>query len=170
MAWLDGRDPYGNPLPAPSVGGVIAVPYGDYLGSADADGTQTYMTKEENGELVWDLIGPFASLNQNGTEVGHHDVGPVWKCWDDRSEVWGEKIDPGEDHGPDNLKWLLLKAVSTTGGVMGQVQFIQRVNTSGGVPPEPPKSSAETASPTYSAIYHFWGVVPAPPDPADSSS
>jgi hypothetical protein len=173
MAWLDGRDPGGTQLPAPTVGSSIPAPYGEYLGMAEADGVQMYSAREVDDpdnpgatKLVWKLDGPSASLTADGQEVGHHDVGPVWSCYADNSVVKCERVDPPDDHGPQDIPWLLLERVSASGEVMGRVRFVQRVETHGGVPIQEPQSADETTWPPYSATYLFWGDLPDLPDTA----
>jgi Protein of unknown function (DUF3455) len=87
---------------------------------------------------------------------------PTWQALDGSSvvgNVAGAKHFPGQD--PDDVDWLLLEALSTTGkGVFGRITFIQRLHTDGGKPPpagcDPAINQTEVLV-EYSAQYLFYG-------------
>ena len=58
---------------------------------------------------------------------------------------------------PTAVQWLLLNAVSAEGpGVFGQVKYIQRLNTVGGIAPTSPGSTGQEVSIPYTTEYFFY--------------
>lgn len=96
------------------------------------------------GVQVYDCVGttwtfrePKAALLQDGRLVGTHYRGPTWESLRDGSKVTGAVAaraaapDPARD-----IPWLLLSATSNTGtGVFADIDYIQRLDTKGGVAP-----------------------------------
>jgi hypothetical protein len=106
---------------------------------------------------VYVLREPVAVLSSpRGGPVAIHGKGPFWAHFDgsrvDASKI-GEAPSPA---GASNVAWLLLKATPTpdTGGTFGNVGYIQRIDTKGGVAPA--KCAASTVAVDYSADYVFW--------------
>lgn len=63
--------------------------------------------------------------------------------------------------GGGAIPWLLLKAASAQGdGVLGDVDYIQRLDTAGGVSPPGPCDADEdaTISVGYRALYRFYAA------------
>jgi hypothetical protein len=122
-----------------------------------ARGVQIYRW---NG-AAWDFVAPNASLfaeeNYFG-EIGNHYVGPTWES-KSGSKVVGRRV-TGTGCSPDSsaIAWLLLERVSSSGaGIFSPVTFIQRVNTTGGLPPTAPGStSGEIKEVPYTAEYYFY--------------
>lgn len=113
-------------------------------------------------QFAWALQAPAADLaDRSGKDVGRHYDGPTWEA-NDGSMVVGERVasDPGP--APSAIPWLLLRAKSTTGkGIFAKVQFIQRLDTVGGQPPQTGCDSAHSGQRTrvaYSADYYFYSV------------
>ena len=109
----------------------------------------------------WDLLAPVASLyaeeNYFG-EVGTHYVGPTWES-KSGSKVEGRRVQgTGCTPDPTAVAWLLLSKFRTEGnGIFSNVTFIQRVNTTGGLPPaEPGLLDGETKEIPYTAEYYFY--------------
>ena len=109
----------------------------------------------------WDLVAPVANLfaeeNYFG-EVGSHYVGPTWES-KSGSKVEGRRV-PGTGCTPDPtaVAWLLLSKFRTEGnGIFSSVTFIQRVNTTGGLPPSVNGTvDGETKESPYTAEYYFY--------------
>ena len=109
-----------------------------------AKGVQIYRCEHSPGDpekLVWKLKGPEAMLfDESGSVVGSHYAEqslPVWELDKDTSKVVGEVSCRADAPSGHAIPWLLLRAKTTTGlGLFGNVTYIQRVNTIGGLPPD----------------------------------
>ena len=127
----------------PSVPAEIAVPAGHqaYL-TAHAVGVQIYSC----GATGWTLVAPRADLYDHGKKIGTHFAGPTWQA-KDGSAVVGHRVN-GVTVDPTAIPWLLLDAASTTVGDDGDrlagTTYIQRVATTGGLPPAASDCNAAT--------------------------
>ena len=101
---------------------------------------------------------PVATLSTlRGTPVGIHGVGPFWASFDG-SRVKAAKVAEAAAPGRgSNIAWLKLQANENAGqgGVFSSVQFVQRIDTKGGVPPTS-CTGAKTLAVDYSTNYVFW--------------
>lgn len=103
-----------------------------------AAGSQIYRW---NGS-AWDFVAPsaelFADAGYDG-KVAKRIAGPTWQS-KGGSKVVTNKI--GEcSPDPSSIPWLLLEAVTNDGpGMFAKTIFIQRVNTTGGLSPDVPKT------------------------------
>ena len=120
-----------------------------------ATGVQVY---KWNG-ASWDFVAPVATLSASANyhgEVGIHYAGPTWES-NSGSKVVAKRVD---GCSPDStaIPWLLLVAASTSGpGIFSSVTYIQRVNTTGGLPPTAPGSSVGVMQEVpYTAEYYFY--------------
>lgn len=168
---------------APETVPLIAVPDGGgaVLLHAAGTGTQDYTcTASEtdagpdggDGGLTyaWVFVGPEAVLSDcNTAPIGRHfasEAGatqPEWMTTSDNSYVIAKKVNAG--YSPDGgaaIPWLLLQALSNSdGGTLGQVTYVQRLNTTAGL--SPPNSSCDdttvgtTQKVDYTADYYFFG-------------
>jgi hypothetical protein len=145
---------------SPDVPSTIAVPAGNkqFL-VAHGVGVQIYSC---NGS-AWGLVAPRANLyDDKGRLVITHFGGPTWRAMDG-STVLAARVD-GVTVDPTAIPWLLLAKVSTTVGPDGDrltnTTFIQRTETSGGLPPAAADCNATTTGITvevpYTADYSFW--------------
>jgi hypothetical protein len=145
---------------------ALALPAGQrLLLSAAASGAQIYRCeagKSESAPLQWVLRAPEADLfDAGGRKIGRHYAGPSWEL-DDGSKVVGELV--ARDPGPDAaaVPWLLLKAKSASGeGKIGATQFVRRLETVGGKPPEPGCAKSQEGSElrvSYRAVYEFYAA------------
>lgn len=149
--------PAGAGAKPPSVPDTIAVsdPYEVVL-DVVGKGVQIY----DCTAGAWTFREPAAVLSDRGRRpVGIHFRGPTFESFDG-SSVLGTP--DGRADAPDpsrDIPWLRLKAVSTQGdGVLAGVDFIQRLETRGGVAPAgacDPASDATVAVP-YRARYVFY--------------
>jgi len=109
----------------------------------------------------WDFIAPRATLyaEQNFFgEVGTHYAGPKWES-KSGSIVEGRRVQgTGCSPDPTAIPWLLLSKFDATGpGIFAKVTFIQRVNTTGGLPPaDNGLSDGEVKEVPYTAEYYFY--------------
>ncbi len=89
-------------------------------------------------------------------QVGTHYAGPTWES-NSGSTVKATRKD-GCTPDPTAIPWLLLQATSTSGpGIFSSVTFIQRVNTTGGLPPTAPGTMIdESVEVPYTAEYYFY--------------
>ena len=148
----------GPELPAQCVS--IQVEAGNKLAfHAYAKGVQIY--KWNLITQTWDLVGPQAGLFAEESyfgEIGSHYVGPTWES-KSGSKVEARRV-PGTGCTPDPtaVAWLLLKQIRTEGNsIFSKVTFIQRVNTTGGVPPSTPgEYDGEIKESPYTAEYYFY--------------
>src|SRR6185503_17301516 len=101
-----------------------------------AEGTQIYTCKVGmDGSYSWTFKAPSATLFDDGcTKVGTHFAGPTWQLDSDGSAVTGAKL--AESPSPGAIPMLLLKGTPRSAdGQMGAVSYIQRIATTGGLPP-----------------------------------
>ena len=136
---------------------AIAVPSSSSLIlAAHARGFQIYVCRPEG----WVLKAPEALLyDQKGNVIGKHFAGPEWQH-NDGSRVTGKLVVKVDAPDPAAIPWLLLDVTTRSGsGILAGATSIQRINTSGGLPPESSCSEAnsqtEHKSP-YSADYYFY--------------
>lgn len=130
-----------------------------------AVGVQIYSCNATASGFSWGLVAPRADLYNdrgNGKPLGTHYGGPTWEA-KDGSTVVARRVD-GVTVDPTAIPWLLLSTDSTTAGPDGdrltKTTFIQRTNTTGGLPPAAEDCNAATTGATaevpYTADYHFW--------------
>lgn len=150
------------PMMGQQASGSIEVPSGTRVVlAARGDGVQIYRCSEAPGGYKWVLTGPDARLlDDAGLQIGRHFAGPTWKLTDG-SQVIGEPM--GSKASPDAhaVAWLLLRAKSGSAtGKLGDVVFIRRTGTHGGMADPSGCSSAGDAGKTtrvpYTATYTFY--------------
>lgn len=122
-----------------------------------ARGVQIYIWNGTSWVFDAPRAGLFAEANFFG-EVGSHYRGPNWES-KSGSRVKAVRV-PGTGCTPDStaIAWLLLQSTETSGpGIFDGITFIQRVNTTGGVPPSDPGASVgELREVNYTAEYYFY--------------
>ena len=129
-----------------------------------ATGVQIYRCGgSTDAGYAWGLVAPRATLiDERGRLLATHYGGPTWQARDG-STVVGARAD-GATVDADSIPWLLVKAVSWTsrpdGDRLSGTTFIQRINTSGGLPPAASTCTTSTVGAMeeipYSADYTFW--------------
>jgi len=127
-----------------------------------AVGVQAYSCNATAGGYAW--VGtPSADLyGDNGKLIATHFGGPSWQATDG-SRVVGQRM-AGVTVDRTALPWLLLSAASRYAGEDGDrlahTTFIQRLATTGGLPPAAGDCNASTAGTRvevpYTADYVFW--------------
>jgi hypothetical protein len=121
----------------------------------DAVGVQVYRW---NGS-AWDFVAPVANLyaseNYRG-EVGFHYAGPTWES-NGGSKVVARRV-AGCSPDSNAIAWLLLQTTATDGaGIFGDVTYVQRVNTVGGLAPTTPgEFVGREARVPYTTEYYFY--------------
>ena len=111
------------------------------LATLSASGVQVYQCREKagaTGETEWVLVGPEAQLTDaHGKPAGKHYAGPHWEA-PDGSRVVGTVKERMDAPAYGAIPWLLLTTASDgPEGAFSKVTSIQRVNTAGGVEPQP---------------------------------
>jgi len=157
-AWLE--DPVVDPtITVPADGGPLVL-------HAAGSGTQNYScTAGTDGGTSWVLTGPTANLSDcTGTLIGHHfasDAGAAFPEWQtvDGTYVVGHKLAAfTPDGGAASVPWLLLQGVNHGGtGTLGNVAYVQRLYTDGGVAPGPGCDAGDAVQMPYAASYYFYG-------------
>jgi hypothetical protein len=150
--------------PAPDVPGTIAV--GDehkpFL-TGHAAGVQIYSCVASAGGYAWAPATPRAILYDDaGHAIADHFGGPSWRARDG-STVVARRVD-GVTVDPTAIQWLKLEVTSRTSGADGDrltpTTYIQRVATTGGLPPDPAACDGANAGTSrevpYTADYVFW--------------
>jgi hypothetical protein len=150
-----------KPVPPP-VPTKIQVPAGnDVFLKRHATGVQIYTCSPTATGYSWGSSVPRADLfNKHGMLRGTHYAGPTWED-QDGSKVVAARVD-GVTVDPTAIPWLLLKATPAPGthGKLGKTTYIQRVATTGGLPPAAADCNVTTvgtvAEAPYTADYYFW--------------
>jgi hypothetical protein len=144
---------------ASTVPAGLAPPAGNRLSSVfKAKGVQIYGCPDGK----WTLIEPAAtltgvSLNPVRVASALHFRGPSWESPDDGSLVEGTGPVPAPSATPDSIPQLLVTAKTSRGpGVFGDVSFIQRLATVGGVAPTTACTKDATTAVPYTAVYRFF--------------
>jgi hypothetical protein len=113
-------------------------------------GAQVYTCTNKS----WTLLEPDAVLRSGSTLV-LHTKGPQWISPDDGSAVVGAVASTVPKRGA--IPELLLKSTTNRGtGLFGSVDFIQRLNTEGGVAPAGSCADGTQTAVPYSAEYRFY--------------
>jgi hypothetical protein len=130
----------------------IRVPAGNRrIAVLPARGVQTYQCAAG----AWTFLQPDAILRHHGRAEVLHSKGPVWTSAEDGSSVTAAA--QANSPVPNAIPQLLLKSTGNRGpGLLGNVTYIQRLNTTGGVAPSGPCTDGATASIRYTADYAFW--------------
>lgn len=120
-----------------------------------AEGVQIYRWNASS----WTFVAPdaelYADAGGNGL-VGTHFAGPTWESLSGSNVVGAVQKRCTAD--PNAIQWLLLGAVSHEGpGIFSRVDFIQRVNTTGGLAPTTNGTSAgQEVRVPYTTEYYFY--------------
>jgi len=131
---------------------AIRVPDGfKRIAEMSSRGVQTY--KCTNGAFTF--LQPDAILQFNGRAQVLHTAGPVWTSVIDGSSVSGAVI--GTAPSENAIPQVLLSSTANRGpGLLADVKFIQRLDTTGGLSPTGACTEGTTASVPYTADYTFW--------------
>jgi hypothetical protein len=97
-------------------------------------------------------------MDEKGQNIGRHFAGPNWEMIDS-SRVGGHVV--ARKPSPDgSIPWMLLEASTHSGnGMVQHAEYIQRIDTSGGVAPATGCDAAHAKARTrvpYSATYVFY--------------
>jgi hypothetical protein len=145
-----------DPAEADPVPASIDVPQGNKLvATLPARGVQVYQCVDK----AWTPLEPDATLTRDDQVVALHSRGPVWVSTVDGSAVTAAAV-PGASVKRDNaVPELLLKTAATRGdGLFGEVTFVQRLETKGGLAPSGTCAPGTQVSSPYEATYTFFAA------------
>jgi cytoskeletal protein RodZ len=135
----------------------LVPPAGNVLNSVfAARGVQVY----ECRATAWSLLEPAATLVGSTVRPFRpasavHFRGPSWQSAEDGSLVEAKPF--ANVPSPGTIPQLLVQAKLNRGaGIFGQVTFIQRLATSGGVAPAGSCTDGATVAVPYRAVYRFF--------------
>jgi hypothetical protein len=159
--------PWGVP---PAVDASLAPPSGvRVVAHVAASGSQNYKcapaAADAAAAFAWTFVGPEAVLTDcAGGSFGRHfasDAGPPEWLAGDGSFALGKKVASIPSPTPGAVPWLLLQVAATGGaGTLTAAQYVQRVETKGGVMPSSGCDGANAGSVQkvpYTADYWFYG-------------
>lgn len=155
--------PAGAGSKPPAVPRAIQVPAGqEVVLDVVGKGVQIYDCRPSATDpnvLAWTFREPAAVLyGHGGRPVGIHFRGPTFESFDG-SSVTGTLQASVPAPGAGAIPWLLLRAITNQGdGVLAAVDYVQRLETRGGVAPAgacDPAGDATVAVP-YRARYVFY--------------
>jgi hypothetical protein len=141
---------------APGQAGVPAalqVPAGNHLVVSlhVIQGVQVYACSKG----AWALQEPDADMGVTSRPIVLYTAGPEWVSTVDGSAVWGMPLASANRTG--TIPELLVKAVKNRGqGLFGSVDYIQRLDTYGGLPPAGTCTAGAITASQYLATEDFW--------------
>jgi hypothetical protein len=98
-------------------------------------GVQIFRCEKRDSDLVWVFRQPQADLlDSDGKTVGKHGTNFSFEH-DDGSRLVSTIVAYDEPSKPTDLRWLLLTTRSFGKGTLENITHVQRLNTSGGMPP-----------------------------------
>lgn len=131
---------------------------------AAARGSQIYVCEQlvdKKSQFEWTLEAPDAKLfNSQGQVLGNHYEGPTWEA-NDGSKVTAD-IKATENAPNASIPWFLLQVESSQGdGRLANVEWIQRLHTTGGIPQQNCDRNRQNAkiSVPYTADYYFYSPI-----------
>jgi hypothetical protein len=146
-----------TPLAARADPKLFASPGGTHIMTMKAEGAQIYECKMgAEGNLVWQLREPIATLLRDGATVGRHYAGPSWEL-QDGSLVTAKVAERFPGATEQDIPLLKLDVTSHRGtGQLADVTTILRFNTLGGLATGPCGSVGKFISVPYAAEYGFF--------------
>jgi hypothetical protein len=135
---------------------AIATPDAGPLLTLHAEGAQIYECKSDrDGKLGWTFREPIAALMLDGRTVGRHYAGPTWEHVDG-SGVKAKVVGSAPGASAADIPWLKLEVVERRGaGALAGADFVQRINTVGGVLQGSCERAGSLRSVAYAADYVF---------------
>ncbi len=143
LALLAGCASVTSPAPgapaAPALGlfSSIKVPRGyEPVLRLTGKGVQIFRCEAVNGEYLWRFRQPEADLyDDHGRLVARHGADFTFEHRDG-SRLVAKIIENEDAPRREDLRWVLMSARTFGQGAFAQIAYVQRVNTSGGMPPE----------------------------------
>jgi hypothetical protein len=146
-----------------SILSALRVPAGNHLVVSlhVIQGVQVYTCA--NG--TWSFTEPDADMGITDRPIVVYTAGPEWISSIDGSAVWGMPLASANRTG--TIPELLVKAIKNRGqGLFGQVDYIQRLDTFGGLAPAGSCTNGSVTASQYFATENFW----APGSPGSSAA
>jgi hypothetical protein len=143
-------------VPAPGQAGVpsaLQVPAGNHLVVSlhVIQGVQVYGCSDGS----WTFKEPDADMGVSNRPIVLYTAGPEWVSTVDGSAVWGMPLASANRTG--TIPELLVKAVKNRGdGLFGSVDYIQRLDTFGGLAPSGSCTNGAITASQYFATEDFW--------------
>ncbi len=127
-----------------------------------AIGDQIYQCVLQDRVYTWQTQAPDAKLlDAAGQIVGHHYSGPIWE-YKENSRVVGRVVSKFDVDLGSSIPWLLVEVVAHHGGgMLSDINFINRVNTRGGLSPSYSCNANHLGSEkrvNYTADYIFYSA------------
>ncbi len=127
-----------------------------------AIGDQIYQCVLQDSVYTWQTQAPDAKLlDAAGQIVGHHYSGPIWE-YKENSRVVGRVVSKFDVDLGSSIPWLLVEVVAHHGGgMLSDINFINRVNTRGGLLPSYSCNANHLGSEkrvNYTADYIFYSA------------
>ena len=143
-----------KPQPIPS---ELQVPAGHRLVlSALGRGVQIY----DCPAGAWVFREPAAAILRGERTVAVHYAGPTWQSVKDGKVVARpepeRRVVVQAPHPERDIPWLRLETTGTGPGLFGQVVYVQRLATRGGVAPTGTCQAGASVAVPYTATYNFW--------------
>ena len=131
-----------------------------------AEGVQKYVSRLVPGSIPatyeWVFVAPEADLfDASNNKVGTHGAGPHWRLSGGIDSIYAQSFNPPKyafSPDPNSIDWLQLmpKTGKAPTGIFSNVNFVQRIATSGGKKPSGiPTSEGQVVNVKYSAVYRF---------------
>jgi hypothetical protein len=136
-----------------SVPPALRVPPGNHLVTTlqVLQGVQVYTCTKS----AWTFTEPDSDMGITNRPIVLYTAGPEWISTVDGSAVWGSPIASVDRTG--TIPELLVKSVKNRGaGLFGQVDYIQRLDTIGGLAPEGACTDGTITASQYFATEKFW--------------
>jgi hypothetical protein len=107
---------------------------------------------------AWVLREPAAAILRGERTVAIHYAGPTWQSVKDGSKVvaTGARVAVPAPHPERDIPWLRLETTGTGPGLFGEVDFVQRLETRGGMAPTGACQAGASLGVPYQATYNFW--------------
>ena len=107
---------------------------------------------------AWAFREPAAAILHGKRTVALHYAGPTWQSVKDGSKVvaTGARVVVPAPHPEQDIPWLRLETTGTGPGLFEQVDYVQRLETQGGVAPTGTCQAGASAAVPYTATYNFW--------------
>jgi hypothetical protein len=107
---------------------------------------------------VWVFREPAAAILRGDRTVALHYAGPTWQSVKDGSKVvaTGPRVAVPAPHPERDIPWLRLETTGTGPGLFGEVDFVQRLETRGGMAPTGACQAGASLGVPYQATYNFW--------------
>jgi hypothetical protein len=138
------------------------------------EGVQRYVCTPKAGSagvFEWVLKEPVAKLFDSAhQEVGTHSAGPTWTARDGSKVAKKRLVATADAPTPDAIAWLLLEVEPAGHGMLANVRYVKRIDTTGGKAPAPEGACGAnhvgaTRDVPYTATYVFFVAKPAPAAP-----